>query len=216
MNELPTELALGHLANFHPKRMALELAGVSIEEWKSVGSALGHCGGSVQWWIGDWKNHANQLEADSGILSEYAEEKLGEFGYSEETIRGCAYVCERIPIVLRRTELTWSHYKEIAGAPEEQRKHWIDSAIKNQWTVEKLREAMRKKGVLPAMSRGGALAGAFIWEAWFTSQGARLQRQLEKMPVSQWDEETILERIGAFRKMEKPLIEEANRRGLAV
>ena len=98
---------------------------VPVEKWLSYGAKLRTIPGAVRWAIGDWLNYG---ENKYGEMYSQAYTLFGE--YSESSIRHMRRVAAYIPLVRRRTTLSWSAHSEVASLPQVEQEHWLDELDK--------------------------------------------------------------------------------------
>ena len=94
---------------------------VPVEKWLSYGAQLRTIQGAVRWAIGDWLNYG---ESRYGEMYSQAYTLFGE--YSESSVRNMRRVAEYIPLVRRRTTVSWSAHSEIASLPQVEQEQWLD------------------------------------------------------------------------------------------
>lgn len=131
-------------------RLGLTLsAGLTREEWLSIGTKLGEVAGSTPWLLGDFFAYGDQFFSDAkgakripdGLYAKLAE----EIGMSPGTLQNAKYVCLAVPISRRREKLTFSHAQEIVGRAEPKDfDTLIDFVVTSGITVKALRERLRK------------------------------------------------------------------------
>lgn len=112
-----------------------------------IARRVGALNDASKWWIGDLCLYAE------AVFGEKASQLAEEFGRSPDTLRKWAYVCERIPAVRRRTDLSFSVHSEVASLDPDSQSEWLDHARDGRWTVAELREnvrALKPAGRTPA------------------------------------------------------------------
>ncbi len=113
-------------------------------EWAKIGQKLVRGNQVIQWWIGDWAQFgAGNPSANGwrkkGALIEFC--RLNGFNYN--TLRGYSWVSGSIHLCLRRSNLEYSFFKEVADlSPKEQRK-WLNRATEGDLSVADLRREIR-------------------------------------------------------------------------
>lgn len=201
------------------RRSSLELPpGLPETEWKAVGHRLCSCKGSLNFWLGDWLNYGNAAygEKYSTAMEIFKAEGHEEYGLEGKTLRNIASIARRIPMSLRRDNLSWSHHVLVADNfdTDKDKEKWIVKASVNEWTVAELSREIRKKQKLKGVAGTSLLAGVWTWENWFTKENIVLQKHLKDL--GEWEDSTLRERIRKFSDLQKPLIEEARRREMEV
>lgn len=201
------------------ERASLNLPpGLDYHDWRRVGQKLLACNDSVQFWIGDWINYgeANYGDKYAEALAMFGTEERGQYGYEEHTLHNFASVAKRVESSRRREKLSWSHHEIVAALPPDKQSELLKEAEDKKMTKREF--SLRCRGVLknPATSGINSMAHVFMWESWLPMQHLKLQKQLESSPPSAWEDGVLASRLRWFEKMEKPLRDEASRRGLAV
>ena len=132
---------------------ALELPdGLSYDAWASLGrDVLRPMARGMQWWIGDWLNFGERRYGEK-----YAQ-AIDVTGYDYATLNGLRWVAERVEVVRRRTNLSWSHHKEVAALEPADQKRWLDRAERESLTRADLRAAVREAKLLPAAASGNRM-----------------------------------------------------------
>lgn len=199
-----------------PTPNALELAeDLTITEWASIGRRLRDVGNASLWWVGDWRNHA-----DDKLTAEHSEAVTtflrDEMGYCSETVRRAAYVARKIPCVLRFPSLTFSHHAIVAKLTPSEQKKWLTKAEKSNWTRQELNAALRASERDPDAAEVNEDADDFFWDDWIRVAEKGLQEHLRSMPLKEWKDELLVERINQVEEIQKPLINEAKRRNIEV
>jgi hypothetical protein len=136
----------------HWSGMGLDLpADITWDEWVDLGDGLVQIERNLKWALGDW------------WLA--GEARFGEVAYqaapmdaSGETVRKAAWVCERIPVVRRRTDLTFGHHDAVASLDPAVADALLARAAAEGLSVTKLRNAVRAQRAIPAQSTPAATA----------------------------------------------------------
>lgn len=205
MNEL-TQIPYGD-----PQRIGLSLPeGLEIDQWKQIGHKLFQCRESLMFWIGDWINYG---EATYGNKYEEAKKVFGAEselygGYDEITLRRAASVCAKVPVVLRRTSLTFGHHSVVATLPQSDQKKWLKQAEDEKLSVRALTELIRGKLKEKAATQVNATHDVFIFERWINEA----VRGLQAFPVKKWEDDQLAKRISTLQSIQQPLIDEAKSR----
>lgn len=138
---------------------------VSYEEWTRVGAALQRVEAALSWWLGDWANYGEhrygERYAQAVEVSEATGQPLG-------TVRIAQWVSERLPVVRRRTNLSWSHHREVAGLESEiadelllraEQGEELPNGERRRWSQRDLRSAVRVYRQEMARRQAGPLPG---------------------------------------------------------
>jgi hypothetical protein len=65
------------------------------------------------------------------------------FGLSEETMKECARVSERVAPSVRRTRISWSHHRAVAHQPPDRQRELLKRVADEHLTHNQLREEIR-------------------------------------------------------------------------
>lgn len=115
---------------------------MTFDTWEALGAWLQTVDGCIHWWIGDWLNWG---EARYG--ERYAQ-ALSATGWSLSTLEVYAWVCKRVPVGNRRTDLSFSHHKAVAHLPPSSQQELLARAAAGdddggEWTCERLTREVR-------------------------------------------------------------------------
>lgn len=90
--------------------------------------------------------------AGEALYGQRAYQSFEEFGLSEEVLRECARVSQRVPRSLRRTQdgLSWSHHRAVAPMEIPEQEKWLERAVQEHLSHSNLRLALRN-GQEPAV-----------------------------------------------------------------
>lgn len=84
--------------------------GITLERWKEVGLSLQQMLKAVPWWLGDWWRFGERRFAQ--LTPEAVRQITGK---AYQTIRNYAWVCGVFDASLRRDNLDFTYYAELAG-----------------------------------------------------------------------------------------------------
>jgi hypothetical protein len=117
----------------------------TVEQWLNAFETLDKTGKGHQWWIGDHLNEGEQRypEEWAQALDPEEEHKREQEG-KEETYRHYKQVAFRFPVRRRRRNLYFGHHQTVAYMEEEEQDHWLDLAVEEGWSVDKLRKKIKK------------------------------------------------------------------------
>ena len=104
-----------------PTGLQLPKSKVPIDRWLEYGAEILEVRGALRWCIGDWLNYG---EIKYGDMYTQAYTLFGE--YEESSVRHMRRVAEAIPLVRRRTSVSWSSHAEIASRLVEEQEQWLD------------------------------------------------------------------------------------------
>ena len=110
------------------------------EEWKELGSSIGHVLFTASFIAGDWLVYGEGRDAQGTLFPEIpAQDRIDEGLYKEAqrltgvdiaTLQMFAYVSKRIPKSLRNGILSWEHHKKVAKLKfDSDKTKWLDIAV---------------------------------------------------------------------------------------
>jgi hypothetical protein len=109
-------------------------AGLTREEWLSIGVSIGRAHRRLHWVFGDWIN--------GGKWGDKYTEAVRVTGFEEGTLRNIASVCARVQLSFRNDKLSFTHHIPIADLSPKDQKLWLSRAEKEGWSVATLRERL--------------------------------------------------------------------------
>lgn len=117
---------------------------LSERDWAQIGIKLHRSSERINWWIGDWAAFgAGDERADGwrkrGALKEFCE--LNGIPYG--TVKNRSYVSSNVLPQLRKENLPWSFYAEVAPLKPKEQRSWLDKAAKDNLSVSDLRRKIR-------------------------------------------------------------------------
>jgi 16S rRNA G966 N2-methylase RsmD len=136
--------------------MSLELAlyedSPTREHWESCLVNLGTIERHVQFFIGD-----KILEGEGkGYITRGVYDRVAELtGIEKKTLEQYVWTCKSISS-RRREELTYSFHQEVAKLTPEEQEYFLNEAVKNHWSVSRLREAIKEKEIDAAQAERDA------------------------------------------------------------
>ena len=124
--------------------VGLEVSGKpTLAECEAFGRKLPGLERSAPFVAGDFINYVER---------EYGEEASqiidASEGWSESTARNYAWVCDKVPIEVRRRELSFKHHRLVAKLAREEQVHWLKLAAAGDgdgkpWSVARMAAALR-------------------------------------------------------------------------
>ncbi|MEW1792311.1 MULTISPECIES: novobiocin biosynthesis transcriptional regulator NovE [Streptomyces] len=110
---------------------------LSLEAWCRLGGRiLAVCDSSV-WWIGDW------LVFGQNQYGDRYRRAMKETKLDYQTLRNYAWVARKFEPSRRRDSLTFQHHMEVAALSEAEQDHWLDFAVRLNWSRNELRKQIR-------------------------------------------------------------------------
>ena len=97
---------------------------------------------AIKWAVGD---AINQGEA---LFGERSYQAFEQFGMTEEVMRECARVSQRIAPSVRRARVAWSKHRAVAAQPPERQRELLRQVAEEGISHHALRDALRN-GVEP-------------------------------------------------------------------
>lgn len=105
-----------------------------FDEWSSIGRTLQQMERSVMWWIGDW------LRFGERKYGETYSQAIEATGLKTDALRQAKWVAEQYPeTVTRVTDLSWTHHREAAALPQEERQAVLEYAASEKLSTRELR-----------------------------------------------------------------------------
>lgn len=153
---------------------------VTHDEWSAKGKELKTVISvfteNVRWWFGDWIIYGESRFP--GMCSQ----DFSETGYSDGTIRNCAYVCQRIPPERRKHNLSFEHHYQVARLEPNDQDKFLNEAEQEDWTINQLRKAVAGKfpAMRRAMSKNVEDRRSKEFEHWWSANGNAMFSVLKK------------------------------------
>jgi N6-adenosine-specific RNA methylase IME4 len=115
----------------------------TFEQWRKLGSTLRDLRDHVMFWLGDWWNYGETVYGE--MSSQEARDELEiETGYTYNTVRTAAWVCQRLPFEERLSGVSFKHHHVVSPIEDKDvRADLLAQARANQWTVAQLEDAAR-------------------------------------------------------------------------
>ena len=123
--------------------------GLTRPQWEQVGNTLSVMDGAVHWWIGDWLNYGERM------WGEKYKEAIEQTGFSYNTVRVDQAVARDFQFDRRRSNLTFSHHREVLSLEAKEQEHWLDKAAEDNWSTRKLRQQVKSNGHNGAIMNAG-------------------------------------------------------------
>lgn len=105
--------------------------------WEAYGEGMQRIHGSMPFILGDWLNYGERV---------YGETYMQAVKYTDlrvQTLTNYKWVASRVPISLRKENLTWTHHSLVASLPLEEQALWLDTASKEDWPTAELRSRIK-------------------------------------------------------------------------
>ncbi len=121
---------------------------ITLPEWKELGQALKQVEGCVQFWIGDWARFGDK----KGFTGKYTDPKVYDeleeiTGLNRQTIQDYKWTTDKVDSSLRKEDLSFNHYKEVAKLPPAKQETFLKRASDEKLSVRDLREEIKKDQV---------------------------------------------------------------------
>jgi len=111
---------------------------VTFLEWEQIGTVLFALEKTIHFAIGDWINFGEHRYGEM-----YAQ-ALEIATYSYETLRIDTYVANRVKLLRRRNNLSWSHHREVASLEQDKQDYYLDLAERNGLDRNELRGQIKQ------------------------------------------------------------------------
>ncbi|MFD8810189.1 LmbU family transcriptional regulator [Streptomyces sp. NPDC059627] len=139
---------------------------LSLEAWCCLGGRILAVSDSSAWWIGDW------LVFGQNQYGDRYRRAMKETRLDYQTLRNYAWVARKFEPSRRRDGLTFQHHMEVAALSEAEQDHWLDFAVRLDWSRNELRKQIRA-----SMSGEGDLR-----------RQVQLSLQLDELRLERWRE----------------------------
>lgn len=116
---------------------------ITSDDIEFTGEMLKMVDSSLQWLIGDWLLQADKIQY--GGIKDFSE----KIGFEVDTIYEYKSVAKSVEIWVRTQDLTYGHHKLVRAFDSEKQQEWLDKAVKNDWSISDLREAIKGKKKTP-------------------------------------------------------------------
>lgn len=108
--------------------------GASIQDWENIGKMLFQFHDSLQIILGDWLVNIERVHGKT------YEQIAAELGRKPKTLRNWKYVMSSVDVSLRRDNLTYKHYMNVAGMDYQKQSYWLGLASQNNWGAGKMQD----------------------------------------------------------------------------
>jgi hypothetical protein len=120
------------------------------EDWIGLGRMLGAIGRVAGFAIGDWYVFGEKVYGEDQTL-QATEATPGDrydllnrvTGLEPATLMNYVSLSRRVPLEVRREELSRSMHEPVAALEQANQIYWLDQAVVNGWTREQLRDAIK-------------------------------------------------------------------------
>lgn len=123
--------------SFRLTPIGLQSSGENFEDWMQLGRLLRQIEGSLQWLIGDW------VVKGEYVYNQTYDQIAVMTGYEMKTLYEYAYVARQIDFSIRMENLSFGHHQAVAALEPDQQQYWLEQASAGQWSISRLRKAMR-------------------------------------------------------------------------
>ncbi|MFI5821803.1 coumermycin A1 biosynthesis transcriptional regulator CouE [Streptomyces rishiriensis] len=110
---------------------------LSLEAWCRLGGRILTVCDSSAWWIGDW------LVFGQNQYGDRYRRAMEKTKLDYQTLRNYAWVARKFEPSRRRDRLTFQHHMEVASLPQAEQDHWLDFAVRLNWSRNQLRKQIR-------------------------------------------------------------------------
>ena len=105
------------------------------KHWLNRGRDIAQRLSNSRWELGDWWR-----EGDGSLDAVAVGDQIG---VAHTTIYVCAWIARTFPPQRRRHQISHTHHTEVAGLPTAVADSLLDQAIRERWSVSRIREAVR-------------------------------------------------------------------------
>lgn len=124
---------------------------LTYEQWQGIGGALQSVNRSVMWWIGDWLRYGERRWGEM-----YAQAVLDETGKTASVLQNAKWVAERYDPSTRVEGLSWTHHREAAALPLDERRQVLRDATHNGWSTRETKAEVNRRKSAAAMAAPNA------------------------------------------------------------
>lgn len=110
---------------------------LSLEAWCRLGGRILTVCDSSAWWIGDW------LVFGQNQYGDRYRRAMEKTKLDYQTLRNYAWVARKFEPSRRRDRLTFQHHMEVASLSQAEQDHWLDFAVRLNWSRNQLRKQIR-------------------------------------------------------------------------
>lgn len=108
-----------------------------FDDWLRVGETLKGLDRALPWMVGDWLNFGERK------YGETYSQGMDATGLEYQTLKAMCWVSGVFELVRRRTNLSWSHHKEVAALDSTEQDEWLDKAEAGGWSQKELRAQIK-------------------------------------------------------------------------
>lgn len=190
---LDTDRIISHMTNgasdgikFTP--LGLELPeSMNEQDWANLGHKLLRMDRICQWWIGDWAQFGAGSEdakgwRKHGALKAFCDTNGIDYG----TTRDASWISGSVHLSLRRDNVEYSFYRELAPLKPKEQKKWLAVIVQEGIPRAELRRRIRiSQGEESALESDGPVLASG------TRHYEDLKAWIEGRPVGFWNEERL-------------------------
>lgn len=110
-----------------------------FDTFESIGRFLASAHDAARWWLADW------LIFGEGAFGERFYQAADATGLSESTLTDYIRIGDRVPRTRRRSDLHFSHHREVAKLDPEAQTYWLTRAAEQSYSTRELREEIEKE-----------------------------------------------------------------------
>ncbi len=153
-------------ADFGPKPGPMEYkpeVSLSFEDWEADLTGFLIRQNSLPWKLGACLAYGEEH------FGEQFSQALPEEGYALKSLKNYIWVHERVPLHVRRPELSWSHHQVIAKCDQALQVQWLERCVKGGWSLKEFRQQVKGqakvKAAVPPPEPQPNLNEAIEWSA---------------------------------------------------
>lgn len=122
--------------------------GIDYDAWAKEGQILGGMRSASQWAIGDWLVYGEHSYGEKFTQAADATR------LNPDSLQVYQWVSSRIPIEIRREDVSHAHHQALARLELEEIQKWLERVAKQGWSVQELRSRLREKRAKAAQRAG--------------------------------------------------------------
>lgn len=108
-----------------------------FDELESICRTMATISGSLNWWVGDILNHAE----DS--FGEMASQLYDVFGWDYSKVQQVKWVSRNVMFTNRLVNISWTHHMIVASLEPAEQTKWLQRAALYRWSKSELREEIK-------------------------------------------------------------------------
>lgn len=120
------------------KNGLIPIGSPTFEQWEECGAFIKKAEGACHLWLGDWLNYGEERWGE-----EHAQALEADYGYDYDTLRRDKWVTKNVPVVRRRTNLSFDHHREVAKLEPKDQDILLDKAEEEHIPTKEFRQTVK-------------------------------------------------------------------------